>query len=129
MVVWADLSRLETHVEWMSDARSLEFLTDTRGGVGTRFRVATRIGPLRTSDVMTVTEWDPPHRMAVSHDGLFTGNGRFTLDAVAGGTRFEWHEAIRFPWYLGGRLGALAARPALEAIWRRNLRRLAARFD
>ena len=126
--MWADLSRLKTHVEWMADAEHLEFLTDTHLGVGTRFRVATRIGPFRTSDLMTVTVWEPSREMAVTHDGLFNGSGRFVLEPVAGGTRLLWNETIRFPWYLVGPLGALMARPVLRAIWRGNLRRFAARF-
>jgi carbon monoxide dehydrogenase subunit G len=126
--VWADLSRLQTHVEWMADAEHLEFLTDSHQGVGARFRVATRIGPFRTSDVMTVTVWEPARDMAVTHDGLFSGSGRFVLEPVPGGTRLLWHETIRFPWFLGGGAGALVARPVLTAIWRGNLRRFAARF-
>ena len=127
--MWADLSRLESHIEWMADAKHVEFVTESHQGVGTRIRVATRIGPFRTSDLITVTAWDPSREMAVTHDGLFNGNGRFVLEPVAGGTRFLWQETIRFPWYLGGPLGALVARPVLAAVWRRNLRRLAARFD
>lgn len=126
--VWADISRLDTHVEWMADAERLEFLSERRQGAGTRIRVATRVGPFRTSDVMSFTAWEPPTVMAVSHQGLFTGEGRFLLDPVAGGTRFRWEETIRFPWYLGGAAGAWVARPVLTALWRRNLRRLAGRF-
>lgn len=126
--VWADLARLDTHVEWMADAERLDFESDRREGPGTRIRVATRLGPFRTSDVMTFTTWDPPREMAVSHQGLFTGEGRFRLDPVPGGTRFRWEETIRFPWYLGGPIGAIAARPVLAAVWRGNLRRLARRF-
>lgn len=127
--VWADLSRLESHTEWMADAEGIEFLGETRTGVGTRIAVATRVGPFRTNDVMEFTAWDPPKTMGVHHQGLFTGSGRFTLAAEAGGTRFTWSEQIRFPWFLGGPVGAWAARPILGAIWRRNLRRLAARFE
>jgi len=127
--VWADISRLATHVEWMADAESIEFLTDARQGPGTRIRVATRIGPFRTADVMEFTAWDPPRLMAVSHQGLFTGEGRFVCESTATGSRFRWEEEIRFPWYLGGPVGAWMARPVLAAIWRRNLRRLAERFS
>lgn len=126
--VWADVSRLDTHVEWMADAEHLEFISEHRAGVGTTIRVATHIGPFRTSDVMSVIAWDPPRLMAVSHQGLFRGEGRFRLDPVPGGTRFRWEETIRFPWHLGGAVGAWMARPVLAAIWRRNLRRLADRF-
>jgi uncharacterized protein YndB with AHSA1/START domain len=127
--VWADVSRLHTHVEWMADAEAIEFLSESREGVGTRMRVATRVGPFRTSDIMEFTAWDPPRLMAVSHQGLFTGRGQFRCEPSSGGTRFRWEEEIRFPWYLGGPIGAWVAAPVLAAIWRGNLRRLAGRFS
>lgn len=126
--VWDDVARLATHVEWMADAESIEFLDDRTAGVGTRMRVRTRVGPLRTDDVMAFTRWEEPRLMAVDHQGVFSGSGRFTLTPENGGTRFTWSEEIRFPWWLGGPAGAWCARPILAAIWRRNLRRLAARF-
>ncbi|MBI5156953.1 MAG: SRPBCC family protein [Acidimicrobiia bacterium] len=128
-VVWADISRLGTHAEWMADAESIEFLTESHEGTGTRIRVATRVGPFRTSDEMEFTAWEPPRLMAVSHQGLFTGEGRFVCEPTATGTRFRWEETIRFPWYLGGSIGAWIARPVLAAIWRRNLHRLAERLS
>ena len=127
-VVWDDISRLATHVEWMADAESIDFLSGPREGVGTRMRVATRVGPFRTNDVMKVTAWEPPRLIAVSHQGLFTGEGQFLAEPSGTGTRFRWEETIHFPWYLGGPIGAWLARPVLTAIWRGNLRRLAGRF-
>jgi uncharacterized protein YndB with AHSA1/START domain len=126
--VWADLARLDTHAEWMADAERVEFASDRRTGIGTEIRVATRVGPFRTSDLMRFTAWEPPRTMAVDHHGLFRGEGRFVLDPDPAGTRFRWEETIRFPWFLGGPLGARVARPVLTAIWRGNLRRLGARF-
>jgi len=123
--VWDELARLDRHVEWMADAHSIEFLGEARSGTGTRIEVETRFGPLRTTDVMEVTDWSPPERMAVIHQGLFTGRGEFTLDeAGPDATRVTWREDIRFPWWLGGPLGAWFARPVFGWVWRRNLRRL-----
>jgi carbon monoxide dehydrogenase subunit G len=128
-VVWADIARLETHVEWMADAESIEFEGESTSGVGTVMRVLTRIGPFRTTDVIRVVAWEPPHTLAVMHEGLVTGNGEFTLRRTPRGTRFIWSETLEMPLYLGGRLGALAAKPILSWVWRRNLRRLEARFS
>ena len=36
--VWADIERLESHVEWMHDAGSIRFVGLRRHGVGTRSR-------------------------------------------------------------------------------------------
>jgi carbon monoxide dehydrogenase subunit G len=126
--VWDELADLSSHVEWMADAHALRFLTDRRSGVGTRLEVDTRFGPLRTTDVMEFTEWDPPHRMAVRHEGLFTGVGEFTLTADGDATALRWREQISFPWYFGGGLGAWAAQPVFRWVWRRNLRRLRERL-
>jgi hypothetical protein len=76
---------------------------------------------------MAITEWDAGRAMGVRHDGLVAGSGRFTLRARRGGrTRLTWDERLRFPWWMGGPVGALVASPVLRAIWRGNLARFAA---
>lgn len=128
--VWDDISRLVSHVEWMSDAKQIDFVSEQTSGIGTVMEVETRIGPLRTTDRIEVVEWNRPGEISVIHTGLFSGEGTFALDDLDGNrTRFSWQEAIRFPWYLGGKLGALAARPILRRVWRRNLEALQRRFS
>ena len=124
--VWEVIEPIETHVEWMTDAVSITFTSTQHRGVGTTFDCLTKIGPLRTTDRMVVTEWEPERAMGIEHRGLFTGTGRFTLEPVrAGGTRFTWTEQIRFPWWMGGRAGAAAAEPVLRRVWLGNVQRLA----
>lgn len=120
---------MEDHAEWMKDARAVEFLGDQRRGIGTRMRVTTRVGPLRTTDVMELTEWEPPSVIGVSHRGLIGGAGVFRLEPEGEGTRFEWSEDLRFPWFLGGPAGAFLARPILRRVWRGNLQRLKERVE
>jgi carbon monoxide dehydrogenase subunit G len=127
--VWAEVERIEDHARWMTDAVAIEFEGDQRRGVGTRIRVATRIGPFRTTDLMEFTRWERPATMGVTHRGLFSGVGEFRLRPEGGGTRFEWTEQVRFPWFFAGPLGAVVARPILRRIWRGNLRRLRERLD
>jgi len=123
--VWAAAADLESHVEWMADAESITFLTARRRGRGTRMKVATRVGPLRTTDIMDVTEWIDRQRIGVRHTGLVTGEGAFELEAIdPATTRFSWREHLTFPWYLGGPVTAGFASPVLAAIWKRNLKRL-----
>lgn len=127
--VWDEVAVLERHVEWMADAHAIEFLGEQRSGAGTRMEVETRFGPLRTTDRMEVTAWEPPSRIAVEHRGLFTGTGAFTLEEEGDhATRFTWREDITFPWFFGGPVGAWLARPVFRWVWRRNLRRLRERF-
>ena len=127
--VWAEVERIEDHPRWMADAIDIDFRSDRRRGVGTRISVLTRLGPFRTTDEMEFTEWDPPQAMGVSHHGLFTGVGRFTLEPEGHDTLFSWTETIRFPWFLGGPIGALVARPFLVRVWRGNLKRLRERLS
>jgi carbon monoxide dehydrogenase subunit G len=126
--VWRRLSDIADHVSWMGDAASIRFTGDQRAGVGTTFECETRVGPLRTRDVMEVTEWREGEAIGVRHRGLFTGTGRFLLHRRRRGrTRVVWDEHLRFPWWLGGIVGSVVASPVLRAVWRGNLRRLAAR--
>ena len=140
------MSNLASHVEWMHDAVAIEFVGDREQGVGTTFDCDTKVGPFRLTDRMEITSWKPSREMGVRHRGLVTGTGRFTLTAVGEPdedgrrrprrrsrrrrerTRFVWTERLRFPWYMGGPLGALVARPVLRRIWKKNLKNLRARF-
>ena len=98
--VWDRLADIADHVSWMADAAAIRFTGDRRSGVGTTFECETRIGPLRTTDLMEVTEWRarrshgrPPRRSR-------TGTGRFLLRrARRGRTMLTWDEDLRF---LGG---------------------------
>ena len=111
----------------MLDAEAIRFTSRQRSGVGTTFDCDTKIGPLRLTDRMEVTEWRPNRAMGVRHSGIVTGTGRFTL-------RARRHAAchpggvgpsdLRFPWRMGGAVGALVAAPVLRAVWRKNLRNL-----
>jgi uncharacterized protein YndB with AHSA1/START domain len=123
-VVWRAIEDVATHVDWMVDAVAIRFTSRRRSGVGTTFDCDTRIGPLRLTDRMEVTEWRPRKAMGVRHTGLVTGTGRFTLRRRRRGTRFAWTEELHFPWTMGGPIGASMAAPVLRAVWRRNLRSL-----
>lgn len=131
--VWEDLRHINRHVDWMSDATAIRFLTDRTEGIGVRFECTTRVGPIRLIDRMEVTEWRDAEVMGIHHRGTVSGTGEFRLTPCPGPhgevhTRFEWTETLRFPWWMAGLLGATLARPLLRAVWDRNLRRFAARF-
>lgn len=122
---WRVLEPIEHHVDWMADAESIRFVGSQTRGPGTTFDCVTKVGPFRLTDRMMVIEWEPGRMMGIEHKGLVTGRGRFTLKRRRGGrTQFTWVERLTFPWWMGGPAGALAAKPVLRAIWRRNLRRL-----
>ena len=129
--VWAHLEDIATHTEWMADAVAIDFLTAAHQGTGTRFSCRTKVGPLQTTDLMEITAWSPPSLMGVRHTGAVSGEGRFELAARPAGqsTTMVWSENLRFPWWLGGPLGARLARPVLRRVWRGNLGRLKARVE
>ncbi len=125
--VWAVVEPIERHVDWMADAEAIRFTTEATRGLGTAFECDTKVGPITLTDVMEITEWVPGERMGVRHTGIVTGSGVFVLEPIDLGrrTRFTWTEQLRFPWYLGGRLGEAIGGPlVMKQIWKRNLRRL-----
>ena len=129
-IVWAAIADIATHVDWMRDAEAIRFTSPQRSGVGTTFECDTRLGPLRLTDAMTITEWSPGRAMGVDHTGLVRGTGRLTLRrSRRGRTRLGWEERLQFPWWLGGPLGALVAKPVLTAVWRRSLGDLKAKVE
>lgn len=128
-VVWSDLQNISSHVEWMHDAESIWFLSAEQSGVGTVFECETKVGPIRLTDVMEITEWVDERSMGVRHSGVVTGEGVFTLQGLPDGrTRFSWSEELTFPWWLGGKLGEPIGGLVLKQIWKRNLTNLRKRF-
>ena len=123
--VWQVVEPIESHVDWMIEATAIRFTNGQTRGAGTAFDCDTKVGPFRVTDRMIVTEWVPERTMGIEHSGYVTGRGQFTLRRrPRNRTRFTWDETLTFPWWMGGPVGALAAKPVLRAIWRRNLRRL-----
>ena len=127
--VWAELADLASHAEWMSDAGYVEFLSESRQGVGTLIRAATEVGPIRLEDTMKVTEWEEGRRITVDHVGLVGGSGTFQIRPVDGKTELRWVETLIFPWWLGGSITAWVARLVLSRIWRGSLENLRARVE
>lgn len=129
-VVWSDVAEIASHVTWMQDATEIRFLTPDHQGRGTRFECDTKVGPFSLTDVMEITEWIDGERMGVRHVGLVEGTGVFTLRAHGtDSTEFSWEEDLKFPWFMGGRVGAFVSRPVLRLIWKRNLSRLKSRIE
>jgi hypothetical protein len=123
--VWSVVEPVENHVDWMADAVAIRFLNEQTRGVGTEFFCDTKVGPIKLVDKMEITEWIPQQVMGVRHVGVVTGTGKFTLTPHLGGTTFTWAEELKFPWWLGGKLGELVgAKLVMGMIWKRNLREL-----
>lgn len=113
-----------SHVRWMQDADMIRITSARATGLGTAFECATRVGPIRLRDTMEVVEWKERRTIGIRHTGKVKGQGRFRLRLCPGGTLFTWDEHLRFPWWMGGRVGAFASKPVLHWMWRRNLKSL-----
>lgn len=135
--VWNVIEPIEDHVDWMADAVAIRFETEQTRGVGTTFLCDTKIGPIKLTDAMEITEWVPAvdgavardGAMGVKHTGMVTGSGILHIEPLLGGqrTRFTWKEDLDFPWFFGGRLGEIiGGKLVLGPIWRRNLKKLKA---
>jgi len=129
--VWEVVEPIEQHTEWMADAVAIRFVNDQRRGVGTKFLSDTKVGPIRLTDHMEITAWEPERLMGVTHTGVVTGTGQFTIEpaATAGHSNFTWSEELNFPWWLGGAIGeVIGGSLVMKTTWRRNLKKLRALF-
>ena len=129
--VWEVVEPIEEHTQWMADAVAIRFVNEQRRGVGTKFLCDTKVGPIRLTDHMEITAWEPERLMGVTHTGVVTGTGQFTIEpsATAGHSNLTWSEELHFPWWLGGAIGEVVGGSlVMKTIWRRNLKKLRALF-
>jgi hypothetical protein len=123
-VAWEELADIEHHVDWMADAVHIDFASDRHRGLGTSFTCLTRIGPIRTRDVMEIVSWIEGSSIGVRHTGIVTGDGEFALHPIDDSScRVSWNEMLHLPLLLGVAVAEKFARPILCRIWRRNLAR------
>ena len=119
-------------VDWPRQ-REWIWATRVRGGQGAGAEVTgwTGIGPLGFTDLMVITEWDPPRRCVVTHTGrVVRGTGIFEVSPAGTGSRFAWVEDVQLP--LPPPLGRIAsALAAPVAAWglRSCMRRFARLFS
>jgi len=81
---------------------------------------------ISTTDPVTITEFEPPTRFAIRHEGSFTGGGVITLESGVDGTTtiVRWEETLIGPVF--PYLGAIVQKPILGAIFQADLERLRA---
>jgi hypothetical protein len=122
--LWEEMRHIDRHVNWMLDAVSITFLSTTTEGMGTKFTCLTKVGPFKTTDVMTITQWEDARTMGVEHVGLVKGTGSFQIAPSREGSTITWKESLTFPWWMLGSFGSLFASPILRLIWKKNLQNL-----
>ena len=123
--VWESVEDIQSHVNWMDDAVSIHFIGSRQQGVGTIFDCETKIGPFKLTDRMEITDWVERETIGVSHKGLVSGNGRFTLLQLSPRrTTFTWEESLVFPFWMGGPFRNPIGKKILEFVWKQNLKNL-----
>ena len=122
--VWAEVAAIEGQPRWMHDMKSVRVLTPGWVSVGTEAVAEVRIFGISVKDPVRITEFEPPHRFAISHEGSFKGRGLITLESGADGTTtiVRWEERLIPP--LLPHLGALVMTPTLGSIFQADLVRL-----
>jgi uncharacterized protein YndB with AHSA1/START domain len=127
--VWATLADIEGQPRWMADMKDVRLTTTGPIGVGTRGEATVRILGLAVTDPITVTEFDPPTRFAVRHEGAYTGSGVFELEAGADGstTIVRWTETLAAP--ILPHLAARVGFPVLSTVFQTDLERLRSQIE
>jgi len=122
--VWEVLADVEGQPRWMDEMRSVRVLTPGPVRTGTRAEATVRILGMTTTDPVTITEFRPPTRFAIAHEGSFTGSGVITLESGADGTTtiVRWDETLIAPAL--AHVSAVAMAPVLRSIFQADLFRL-----
>jgi uncharacterized protein YndB with AHSA1/START domain len=119
--VWTEVADVEGQPRWMREMKAVRLSSAGPVGVGTVGEADVRIFGITATDAVTITEFEPPHRFGISHDGTIKGRGLITLEAGADGTTtiMRWDELLIPP--VLPHLGALVMTPTLGGIFQADL--------
>jgi uncharacterized membrane protein len=122
--VWAELADIERQPQWMHDMKSVRLTTPPPVGVGTAGVSTVRVFGIAVTDPVTITEFQPPTRFALRHEGAVSGSGLITLERGADGstTIVRWDEWLVAP--VLPHLGAVVFQRVFGPIFQADLVRL-----
>jgi len=122
--VWSVLADVEGQPRWMHDMKSVRLTTPPPIGVGTQGESTVRVFGVATTDPVTITEFEPPTRFALRHEGAVSGSGVITLEPGADGTTtiVRWDERLVAPFLPD--LGAVVLDRVFGPIFQADLFRL-----
>lgn len=121
-VAWALLVDWERQADWMLDAVRVDVVSQQRSGPGVLLAVKTRVlGIPAFTDQLEVTDWDPPHRLVISHRRFVAGTGTWLLEPTDRGSRFTWTEDVSVRVPVAGELALRFYRPVLVRLMDRGL--------
>lgn len=113
--------------EWMLGTR-VEAVQGLGHEVGAELAAFTGVGRFGFLDTMTITRWDPPHRVDVLHTGsVVKGTGTMeVIELPDGRSRFVWSEDLELPLGALGRIGWPVAKLPFVLGVQRSLEKFAA---
>lgn len=95
-VAFDNLADFTTLAVWDPGIAATERLDDGPLGVGSRFRVHVKLGPVTWPFIYEITVYDRPHRVVLETKGpLHHGEDDVTFVAEDGGTRVTWNAMFR----------------------------------
>lgn len=112
--------------EWMLGTKV--WVTKNHGvGVDGEFAAFTGIGKLGFIDPMRITEWNPPHSVAVLHLGkVVKGTGEMQVIKISEvESDFIWSESIELPLGIFGFIGYKIIEPFFKIAIRKSLKKFA----
>ncbi len=116
--VFDTVTHIDQFAEVVPAIERVEFLSDTRSGVGTRFRESRRMGKRLATTELEVTEYVPPERVRLVSDvGGTLWDSLFTVKPAGEGT-VELHFVMEAKAY---RLLAKLMNPLIKGIIRRAI--------
>jgi carbon monoxide dehydrogenase subunit G len=127
--VWDLLTDWERQASWMPDVAWMRPLGPKRE-LGARFQVKTKVfGVPLATDLVEVTAWEPPRRLAIRHEGVVVGTGEWNLVSVQleparEATSFTWIESFHMRLPLIGGLTLRLYSPWQRWMLRRSMRNL-----
>jgi carbon monoxide dehydrogenase subunit G len=127
--VWKVLTDWERQASWMPDVAWIRPLGPERE-LGARFQVKTKIfGVPLATDLVEVTAWVPPRRLAIRHVGVVVGTGEWSLESVQlepvrDETIFTWIESFHMRVPLISGLALRVYSPWQRWMLRRSMRNL-----
>ena len=127
--VWAYVSDWRRQHEWIP-LTSVEPLDGEGDRVGARVSAVTGLGPVGFTDPITVTAWEPPHRLEIRHTGrVVRGEATVLVEPAGTGTRLTWQERLDIPGGAVGAAGFRLTRPITQRLLDWSLHRLTKRVE
>ncbi|MBC7581887.1 SRPBCC family protein [Aeromicrobium sp.] len=106
-------------------------LSESVKGQGASLLAVTGFGPLKFSDTMVVTTWQPYDTIVVEHTGrIVLGKGVFSVHPHADDScTFVWQEITPVPFGLIGQAGLFLIKPLMNSMFDRALKKLKSNIE